>query len=279
MPKPPMSVRSYADRISIHWQKLTESIMDVARLCAEANDALTADEKKELIQLLPFEQPTFSKLSQIGKDKRLHAPKVQKLLPPNFSFMYEVTQLDDEDLKVAIKQEVITPTAKRSDVEEFRRTRDPDVGEEAPDAEPPRPELPDGFYAAIRLTDLTGEMTVERVGRIESLLDQIRTEFNAEIIRPRDRNAEAMARAYRQGLAEMQKGARRIVRRVKKGKLSKFKKQSKSQKKRLWAFTDDETDIGPDSTEEQIRGVLEMIGVGDEFEKLRDDAYAAINFN
>jgi hypothetical protein len=186
MPKPPTSVRSYADRIDAHWQKLTASIMAVARVCAEANEALTANQKKELFKLLPFGHPTFSKLAQIGKDKRLQTAKVQKLLPPSFSAIYEATQLEDEDLKAAIKQEVITPKARRSDIEDFRRSRDPNTKVEE---ESTRLELPDGFYAAIRLTDLTGVMTVERVAQIESFLDQIRTEFDAEIIRPRDRHA------------------------------------------------------------------------------------------
>ena len=51
--------------------------------------------------------------------------------------------------------------------------------------------MPDVFYAAIRLTDRPSPKQIER---LDAMLDQIRLEFNAEIIGPRDRYAEAINR-------------------------------------------------------------------------------------
>ena len=103
MRKLPNSIRTYANRIRAHWQRATASIMEVARLCAEANNRLSAAQKKQLVKVLPFSGPTFSKLAQIGDDRRLHSNRLQKLLPPSYSIIYSVGQLEDGELKAAIK--------------------------------------------------------------------------------------------------------------------------------------------------------------------------------
>src|SRR5262249_60222098 len=60
--------RSYAARIDNSWRHATDGMMEVARLCCEASQHLTASEKKQLIKRLPFKEATFSKFVQIGKD-------------------------------------------------------------------------------------------------------------------------------------------------------------------------------------------------------------------
>src|SRR5215831_2208689 len=59
--------RSYAARIVNSWRHAAEGMMEVARLCSEASERLTASEKKHLIGRLPFKEPTFSKFVQIGR--------------------------------------------------------------------------------------------------------------------------------------------------------------------------------------------------------------------
>lgn len=124
--------------------------------------------------------------------------------------------------------------------------------------------LPNAFFAAIRLSE---ELPPEQVERLNELLDQIQLDFNAEIIRPRDRYAEAMERWHNRVLDHMRKGARRIVREMK----QRVKKQG-----RKWTFTWDETDIDGDADEQRIRNVLDFTGRGDEFDKLREQAYSEV---
>src|SRR5713226_284073 len=73
-------VLDYARRISENWQKWTDSIFEVARLCAEANQQLQPHEKRDLLESLPFSRATFSKLVKIGSDKRLQKPSIRKAL-------------------------------------------------------------------------------------------------------------------------------------------------------------------------------------------------------
>lgn len=45
-------VAGYAQQISSNWQSVTDSIMTVAKICAEANQRLSSDEKTQLIEKL-----------------------------------------------------------------------------------------------------------------------------------------------------------------------------------------------------------------------------------
>ena len=68
-------VANYIDHIGESWRRGVQATMDVARLCAEANERLTTAQKKsELMPNLPFGEPTFSKFVQIGTDTRLLRP-------------------------------------------------------------------------------------------------------------------------------------------------------------------------------------------------------------
>jgi hypothetical protein len=258
MAKLPTSVKSYADRIRAHWHRATASIMEVAHLCAEANNRLSAPNKKELVKVLPFSGPTFSKLAQIGGDRRLQSIRVRKLLPPSYSIIYSVGQLEDDELKAAVKDGIITPTLKRSDLDDWmekKKYREKRI-------KPPQLNLPDVLYAAIHLTD---EPSPEQIERLDKMLDQIRIEFNAEIIRPRDRYAEAMGRWLRRVQQYLRRLARRIVLDSKKKALAQFRRRSRRRmttqdRSRAWGFAWDETSIDDDADDERIRFVLDTIG-------------------
>lgn len=275
MAKLPTSVKSYADRIRTHWHRAAASIMEVAHLCAEANNRLSAPNKKELVKVLPFSGPTFSKLAQIGNDRRLQSNRVQKLLPPSYSIIYSVGQLDDNELEAAIKEGIVTPTLRRSDLDDWLKTKKFRVRA----VQPPKLNLPDVFYAAIRVTD---EPSLEQIERLDEKLDQIRVEFNAEIIRPRDRHAEAMGRWLGRFQRHLRKLARRIVLDSKKKATARFRRRSrrrmtKQDRSRAWGFASDETSIDHDADDERIRFVLDTIGRGDEFDKIYEQAYSEID--
>jgi hypothetical protein len=76
------SPEACAELIRANWHKAVDSILEVARLCAQANERLDADQKKQLFKLLPFSHPVFSKLAQIGSDERLYEEDVRKRRQP-----------------------------------------------------------------------------------------------------------------------------------------------------------------------------------------------------
>src|ERR1043165_4365561 len=78
----------YADRIERQWRNVATATFDLALLCAEANESLNAAQKKTLIEQLPFNQPTFSKLAALGSDKRLQREDMRAILPPHYTVNY-----------------------------------------------------------------------------------------------------------------------------------------------------------------------------------------------
>jgi hypothetical protein len=255
----PSTVQSYADRICSNWQKATVSIFDVARVCAEARKRLTSGEKKKLYPKLPFSIPIFSKLADIGDCSRFQDEQIVKLLPPNYSIMYEVAKLSREDFQAAVDEQILSPGLKRADLQDWVLKRQGSAGMRRYNVA-----LPAVFFAAIRLRN---DLSAEESDRLNARLDQIASEFDVEIVRPTDPDEKYAQRIDRWSgkiMDHIRKAARRVVR------------AAKSAKKDNWHFYEDEVDIPPDADEERIRLVLDTIGRGDVFDSLRENALAII---
>jgi hypothetical protein len=185
-----------------------------------------------------------------------------------------VGQLEDAELKAAIKDGIVTPALKRSDLEGWLQTKK----YRQKRIRPQRLSLPDVFYAAIRLMDAPSP---EQIEQLDEMLDQIRLRVNAEIIRPRDRYGEAMNRWAARVAKRIRQQAQRIVWETEKRALSKIpkkalRKMSKQDRMKVWGFHWDETLIDADADDERVREVLDLIGRGDEFDKLRDRVYSEV---
>ena len=113
------SVASYAELIGESWRRSVEAIMEVARLCVEASERLSPQERRELVDKLPFSGTVLSKLIKIGKNERLQAPEVQRLLPPNYTIIYSLAGLHKYDLNRAIAERVVGPDMRRIDLEKW----------------------------------------------------------------------------------------------------------------------------------------------------------------
>lgn len=271
----PAVLQKYANRIQSNWQKATEGIFEVARLCAEANSTLTADQKKQLIDSLPFNASAFSKLAAIGADKRLKSARIQKLLPPNYTKIYPLTKLSDRKLKQAVDRGVIHPTVKRVTLDAFFESQTDEQTTES--IKPPKPKVPhlsEYFHAAIRLTRMT---TIEEDQRLEELLKAIRDELDADIVYPRNKAMEEYHRWQMKFDAFVRKEASKIIANAKRRKFSRYsaselRKMSPMQKKEIWGFSEDETEIKPDSTDAEVREALEVIGNEGVFEQILEQA-------
>jgi hypothetical protein len=111
------AVQSYVKAINTSWHKSTDSILETAKICAEAEKKLNANEKAKLFKDLIFSKATFSKLAKVGSQTRLLSENVKPLLPPNYSILYDIAKLSERDLGQAIKDGIINPNMSRADLE------------------------------------------------------------------------------------------------------------------------------------------------------------------
>jgi len=95
-PKP--SIEMLARQIGLRWHRSLKGIFEAARIAAHADATLKPADKKTLMQQIDMKKSYFSKLVQIGRDKRLHDPEVRKALTPNVSYIYKMTLASDEDI-------------------------------------------------------------------------------------------------------------------------------------------------------------------------------------
>ena len=104
-PKPRSNlVHFYASEITQRWQKVLESIFEVADLLVDAKQKLDPRDWERLMDELPFSDSVARKLLVIGDDPRLRKTRVYKLLPSSYSTIYEITQLKGEELNVALNE-------------------------------------------------------------------------------------------------------------------------------------------------------------------------------
>ena len=110
----PLLVSEYAERITGAWHNSVDSVFEMSRLCAEADQRLNDDDKKELIARLPFDRTRFVKLAKVGRDQRLQDPQIRPLLPEHHTILYELAGLTDDELKAAVAAKVVNPEMKRA---------------------------------------------------------------------------------------------------------------------------------------------------------------------
>lgn len=112
-------VQRYADKISSAWQKAVDGILSVSQLLKQAETDLSDVEQMDLYGELPFSKSTADKLLSIANDKRLNDPTYKKYLPPHWTTLYEMTQLDDKTFKEGIAEGLINPAVERRHILEL----------------------------------------------------------------------------------------------------------------------------------------------------------------
>ena len=112
-------VKKYAQKITDAWQKAVDGILSVGQLLREAENSLNPVEQIDLYAELPFSQSTADKLLSIANDKRLNDPTYRKYLPPHWTTLYEMTQLDDKTFKSGIAAGLINPAVERRHILEL----------------------------------------------------------------------------------------------------------------------------------------------------------------
>jgi tellurite resistance protein len=257
-----VTMQNYAKEINKSWRKTTDSVLETARLCAEADKALRADEKSKLIKGLDFSKATFSKLVKIGSKPQLQSDPIKASLPPSYSIVYEVAKLKEPDLQVAIKEGVINPGMTRGELSAWVSKRGPKA---ATTDDQNRPKV-------IATVQVPPDYDVTKQQQLEKALDKLRAQFGFSLERPRDPETTALNRMAERMNDYIRREARRYINTVKTRRFQDAGKVSAAEKKKLWSFAEDETAIPVDASWEQVEAALDIIGNGDQFPRIRDEA-------
>ena len=252
----------YADKINASWRKTTESILETARLCADANKDLKSKDRARLIKQLAFNAATFSKLVKIGSKYQLQQDPVKSLLPPSYSIVYEVAKLNEGDLQVALTEGVINPGMTRRDLDAW-------IGKNNPKMDASKDQIRPKVIATVQVPP---DYDVQKQGLLEKALEKLRAQFGFSLERPRDPETAALNRMVERMNDYIRREARRYINTVKTRRFQDAGKVSAAEKKKLWPFAEDETAIAPDASWEQVEAALDIIGNGDQFTRIRDEA-------
>jgi hypothetical protein len=119
------SVEWFSSEIRAKYQMTVTGLMQVARLCAEADDGLMTPQRRQLIGKLPFSEATFSKYLTIAKE--LHSLSVERMsmMPASFSTIYDIAKLGVNDRERAFNTGIINPDLTRADLQRWKNNTSP----------------------------------------------------------------------------------------------------------------------------------------------------------
>ncbi len=194
------SIADYAKQINACWRKTTDSVLETAALCAEAAKSLGDDDKKALVKKLDFSPAAFSKLVKIGERKELQANPIKTLLPPNYSIVYELAKLGDDDLKRAVSDGIVSPSMSRASLKEWIGG-----GSKAED-------LQDVVFGTLRIPQ---DYDARKKMQLEAELEKLKAKFDFDFERPRDPMLEERMRLEKRFDRLLRKRARDHIRDLK----------------------------------------------------------------
>ena len=158
----------FVSRFKQHHMDTLTTTLELAKLCAQKDDRF--ENPKETLKRIGFSAAKFSKYVQIGRCTRFDDPSVRPLLPSEFTVLYALSQLSDEQWKKALDEKLISPTVTRSAVDRFRR---------GPLPKKPRT-LPAWLFLGISADK---DMTPAHRSRLEEAILKICEQEGAELIR------------------------------------------------------------------------------------------------
>ena len=112
----------WAVKIRTSWQKTLEGILETGAHLIQAKEALPHGGFEIMVHDdLPFGARTARKLMAIARSPVLSDRTHASVLPPHSETLYELTKLDESDLKVALHNHLIKPELQRKDLPKLRR--------------------------------------------------------------------------------------------------------------------------------------------------------------
>jgi hypothetical protein len=251
------SIADYAKQINTCWRKTTDSVLETAALCAEAAKSLSDDDKTALVKKLDFSPAAFSKLVKIGDRKELQTNPIKTLLPPNYSIVYELAKLDDNDLKRAVSDGIVRPGMSRASLKQW-------IGGGTSTADEQ-----DVVFGTLRIPV---DYDAGRKMQLEAELEKLKAKFDFEFERPRDPMLEERERLEKRFDRLLRSRARAHIRDLKSQKLGAGRKKvAEDQTGKLWPFSDADVTIADDATPEQVRAILSKVGSADQYKRIFDE--------
>ena len=107
-------------KIKASYQMAAAHVLTTAELCCQGFARWGSRGLPLLLRTAQMSKTTFMKFVVIGRDQRLR--RIEGMLPPGFSIIYEVSQLSNEVFDEAVKAGVIHPHVRRAEIEALRKS-------------------------------------------------------------------------------------------------------------------------------------------------------------
>lgn len=158
----------WAKRIIVQHRETAESMIETGRLLLQAKKELGHGEWGRMFEerLIPFRQRWAEMFMAVASNRLLSNSHDRANLPPALGTLYDLTRADQEKLKNALKDGIITPDMKRSDIKALM-PRTKQTAPDTIDVEPITKGIDDKEATAVRVAlqpvrDLVNDWPDER---------------------------------------------------------------------------------------------------------------------
>lgn len=249
-----LTAAQYAERINQSVKKTTLGFIETGKECSEADKRLSPEEKKLLHSKLNMDKGTFSNYVAIGNCKALE--KFNASLPPARTILYELTDLAEEEIRRGIDEGVLHPGATRQTVLTWIRTL---KGKSAP---------------------ANDNQIVLRIVRPADFTAEKEDKLNSELMQVLERNGCRLSGTESQTQAATEKARGEYLRSTTRAHIlaEKLRRQKEQQHKpkakriKAWPYTQGQVKVSGEATAADCQQVLELVGCGDAWPKILDEA-------
>jgi len=249
-----LSAAQYAEQINQSVKKTTLGFIETGKKCAEADKNLSAEEKKVLHAELKMDKSTFSNYVAIGNCKALE--RFSAFLPPSRTTLYDLTDLNEEEIKRGIDEGDLSPSTTRQAVQSWISVL---KGKSAP---------ANDNQIVLRIIG-PADFTAEKEDKLNSELKQVLERNGCRLSGTESQTQAATVKARREYLRSTTRAhiAAEKLRRQKEQEL-----KPKAKRTKAWPFTQDQVKVSGEATAADCRQVLDLIGCGNAWQKILDEA-------
>jgi hypothetical protein len=263
------TVEDHAQRINASWADTIGQIFKTARYCKEADASLPPNMKAELMKLLNFSKSAFSKLVAIGRSKNWEHIDHQQL-PAHYSILYELSRMSASRFSTDAKAGRIHPKLGRDEAMRLAGYV-PAKSSRVPKS---------SFQNAVNMGLMfrSGDMSDDEGRRFCDRLQELRQEFEFEVVQNETLRDRECARRQKQALKTFQAKARRKVRDALRWRIEEKlgrKVRNVRQPHKILGFAEEECTLDRNPSIEDIKFVFGIIDIEDDFEELEREYQTA----
>lgn len=250
------SISEYVEKINSKVDAVNCSTLELADLCVEAEAQLKTDtDREEMFPNLKLKPSMFGRYVKIGSNKFIR--KYLESLPLNFSALYEAVCMTEAELKAGISEGVIHSSAPRRIIQNWISLR------------------------RGKSTSANDNQIVLHIVRPENFTEEQEGKLNSELKQVLERNGCKLkgTEAHTQAATERARGE--YLRSTTRAHISaeKLRRQKEQQQKpkakrtKAWPFTQEQVKVPGDATGKDCQQVLDLIGCGNAWQKILDEAH------